>query len=103
MHVFRLFMKYMHEKRAKCYSSVYGKFLLFFVLIKDDSDASSQIPRTINIHLEPKSEYAFCRIHRLAQNPYLNIEIPTSQTVKYFIDFLENKWKNRHKQVVSGF
>ena len=65
-------------------------------------EASESLPLTINIHLEPKSESAYCRVHRLAQNPFLNVEMQTLQSVKYLIEFLENKWKNRRNQFVSA-
>ena len=58
-------------------------------------------PRTITIRLEPKNEHAYCKVHRLAQNPFLNIEIQTLQSVKFLIEFLENKWKERRVQFVS--
>jgi hypothetical protein len=70
---------------------------------KDELETSDSLPLTINIHLEPKSESAFCRVHRLAQNPFLNIEIQTLQSVKFLIEFLENKWKNRRSQFIEKF
>ncbi len=39
-------------------------------------------------------------MHRLAQNPFLSIEISTLQSIKYLIEFLENKWKTRRNQFV---
>lgn len=61
------------------------------------------MPPTITIQLEPKNENAFCRVHRLAQTPFLKVDIQTSQSVKYLIEFLEKKWKNRRNQFVSVF
>lgn len=58
------------------------------------------MPETLNIHLEPNSESAYCRVHRLAQNPFLKVEVQSLQTVKFLIEFLENKWKNRRNQFV---
>ncbi len=68
---------------------------------KDDVDTNNQLPTTINIQLEPKTESAYCRVHRLAQNPFLTIEVPTLQSIKYLIEFLENKWKTRRNQFVK--
>jgi len=65
------------------------------------SDEKDSVPPIINIHLQPRNENAFCRVHRLAQTPFLNIEIQTAQSVKFLIEFLENKWKNRRNQFVS--
>jgi hypothetical protein len=59
-------------------------------------------PRNISIHFEPKNEHAYCKVHRLAQNPFLNIEIQTEQSVKFLLEFLENKWKDRRIQFVNN-
>jgi len=61
-------------------------------------EKSDCMPDAIHLHLEPRSENAYCRVHRLAQNPFLNIEIQTVQTVKFLIEFLESKWKSRRDQ-----
>ncbi len=67
------------------------------------SDEKDSVPILINVHLQPKNENAFCRVHRLAQTPFINIEIPTVRTVKFLIEFLEKKWKNRRNQFVKYF
>ena len=41
-------------------------------------------------------------MHRLAQNPFLNIEIQTEQSVKFLLEFLENTWKDRRIQFVNN-
>ena len=63
--------------------------------------SNNPYPRNISIRLEPKNEHAYCKVHRLAQNPFLNIEIQTLQSVKFLIEFLEKKWKDRRVQFVS--
>jgi hypothetical protein len=68
-----------------------------------NDEVKGTIPYSINIQLEPKNESAYCRVHRLAQTPFLNIEIQTLQTVRYLIEYLENKWKNRRNQFLEKF
>lgn len=74
---------------------------------KDNSTSAPNVnllyPRTIQIRLEPRNEHSYCKVHRLAQNPYLNIEIETLQSVKFLLDFLETKWKDRRTQFVILF
>ena len=71
------------------------------MLFQVDTENSSQLPATIQVQLEPRNEAAYCRVHKLAQNPFLSIEIQTLQSVKFLIEFLENKWKNRRNHYVS--
>lgn len=68
-----------------------------------DSESVNQLPATIQLQLEPRNEAAYCRVHKLAQNPFLSIEIQTLQSVKFLIEFLENKWKNRRNQYMDKF
>jgi hypothetical protein len=63
-------------------------------------ESTNSMPQTLSINLEPNSEAAYCRVHRLAQNPFLTVKIQALQTVKFLIEFLENKWKNRRNQFV---
>jgi hypothetical protein len=70
---------------------------------KEENEKLNTLPRTINIQLEPRNESAFCRVHRLAQNPFLTIDIRTLQSVAFLIEFLENKWKNRQNQFLEQF
>ena len=65
------------------------------------SEEKDSVPMLINVHLQPRNENAFCRVHRLAQTPFVNVEIPTVQSVKFLVEFLEKKWKNRRNQFVS--
>jgi hypothetical protein len=65
-----------------------------------DAELVNAIPQIFNVQLEPNSESAYCRVHRLAQNPFLNIDVTPSQTIKFLIQFLENKWKSRRNQFV---
>lgn len=69
----------------------------------NEAEVEGRIPYSISIQLEPKNENAYCRVHRLAQTPFLNIEIQTLQSVRYLIEFLENKWKNRRTQFLEKF
>lgn len=69
----------------------------------NEVEVEGRIPYSITIQLEPKNENAYCRVHRLAQTPFLNIEIQTLQSVRYLIEFLENKWKNRRNQFLEKF
>jgi hypothetical protein len=57
-------------------------------------------PTVLTVQLEPSSESAYCRVHRLAQNPFLSVEVAAAQTLKFLIQFLENKWKSRRNQFV---
>ena len=79
------------------------RFILTSSLVLVDSESVNQLPATIQVQLEPRNEAAYCRVHKLAQNPFLSIEIQTLQSVKFLIEFLENKWKNRRNQYVSFF
>ena len=65
-----------------------------------ETNVNLPYPRTIQIRLEPRNEHSYCKVHRLAQNPYLNIEIETQQSVKFLLEFIENKWKDRRTQFV---
>lgn len=56
-----------------------------------------------NIQLEPQSLAAFSRVQRLAQNPFLSIDVAPEQTIKFLIQFLENKWKSRRTQFLELF
>lgn len=58
---------------------------------------------SFNIQLEPQSLAAFCRVQRLAQNPFLSIDVAPEQTIKFLIQFLENKWKSRRSQFLERF
>ncbi|CAF0748523.1 unnamed protein product [Brachionus calyciflorus] len=69
----------------------------------NNNSSSSSIPEVLSIHLEPINESAYCRVHKLAQNPFVNIEVNPNQSVKFLIEFLENKWKNRRNQFVNKF
>ncbi len=75
---------------------------LFLSLIdKAKLEPTEQLPQTFSIVLEPKNESAFCKIQKLAQNPYVCIDVQATQTVKFLIAYLENKWKDRRTQFVS--
>ena len=71
---------------------------------KDDLDTNNPpLPATINVQLEPKSESAYCRVHNLDHNPLLSIELSSLQSIKYLIEFLEGKWKDRRNQFIEKF
>jgi hypothetical protein len=59
--------------------------------------------QTLNIILEPQNESAYCRVHKLAQNPFLSIDVLPNQTLSFLIQYLEQKWKSRKNQFVSTY
>jgi hypothetical protein len=65
-----------------------------------EAELNNATPQVFSVQLEPNSESAYCRVHRLAQNPFLSIDVAPSQTLKFLIQFLENKWKSRRNQFV---
>ena len=59
------------------------------------------LPTSVLLELEPRSESAFCRVHSVAHNPFVRIEVASLQSLRHVIEHLENKWKSRHMQFVS--
>lgn len=76
---------------------------LFFSFSANNIESSATLPQVINVLLQPKNELAFCRVQKLAQNPYLLIDLQSAHTIKYLISYLENKWKDRKVQFVCLF
>jgi hypothetical protein len=74
----------------------------FFKFFKANNvESNTVLPQLINILLQPKNESAFCRVQKLAQNPFLLIDVQSTHTIKYLISYLENKWKDRRLKFVS--
>jgi hypothetical protein len=70
------------------------------VTTKEEAEPNNTLPHLICVQLEPKTETAYCRVHRLAQNPFISIKLKSLQSVRYLIEFLEEKWKSRRDQFV---
>jgi len=65
------------------------------------SESNVALPQTISLYLHPKHEISFCRVQKLAQNPYLMVEVQNTQSIGQLISMLESKWKDRKMEFLE--
>lgn len=89
------------SSKKSSYFFIVFVFPLSFILA-NNVESNVVLPQLLKVSLEPKNEMAFCRVQKLAQNPYLMIDLLGTHTIKHLISYLENKWKERRLQFVSN-